>query len=512
MAVPSGRLASATAALLLLSALASASLIGSRQTAPVGSSPSRPVATDEEVAARCGTACHALPPPDILPRSAWRDELVRMMLIQEGIPEPAGASRVIPLLPDWLPLLRYYEARAPERLSDPTAWPVVDMARLGLTPRSLAPPTRDLAVAVSNVRFLDIDADGRLDVVASDMRSGPVFAGLARHDFALAPIAQLRHPAHIEHVDLDEDGLKDLLVADLGSYLPADHSDGAVYWLRRRKDTFDRVLLASGLARVADARAADFDGDGDLDIILGVFGWRRTGNITLLENRTTDWASPSFVAKVIDTRTGTIHVPVTDVNGDGRPDFVALLAQEHESVVAFINTGAGLEFRPQTLYAAPHPNWGSSGIELVDLDRDGDEDVLLTHGDTFDDFIIKPYHGIQWLENTGGQRYKAHSLAQLPGAQRAQAADLDRDGDLDIVASAMIAGGEITPQLASLVWLEQVKPRVFERRTLELGSPYHATLDVADYNGDGRPDIAVGWFAVTSPRPASIDLWTSGRK
>ena len=64
-------------------------------------------------------------------------------------------------------------------------------------------------------------------------------------------------------------------------------------------------------------------------------------------------------------------------------------------------------------------------------------DVLLTHGDTFDDFVLKPYHGVIWLENTGTFPFVEHRLATLPGAQRAQAADLDGDGDLDIVASAL---------------------------------------------------------------------------
>ena len=74
------------------------------------SASSQPVATDDEVKARC-TACHKLPPPDILPRSAWRDEMVRMMLIQEGVPEPAGATSFLPLSPDWLRLWRYYDAQ-----------------------------------------------------------------------------------------------------------------------------------------------------------------------------------------------------------------------------------------------------------------------------------------------------------------------------------------------------------------------------------------------------------------
>jgi hypothetical protein len=494
-------------ALLLLSLVTRSAPMRASIQAPA-LPPAKDVATADEVQARCGTACHPLPPPDILPRVAWREELVRMMLIQDGLPEPAGASSFIPLPPEWLRLLRYFEARAPARLPDPDPWPDVDPGGLKLARRALPALDPEVATAIANARFMDLDEDGKLDIVASDMRSGSILAALAKDSLALKPIARLRHPAHIEQVDLDQDGLKDLLVADLGSFRPADHRDGSVVWLRRQKDgSFTPAVLAEGLARLADARPADFDDDGDLDIVLAVFGWRKTGNITILENRTKSWSSPSFVATVVDRRVGAIHVPTTDIDKDGKRDFVGLLAQEHESVVAFVNAGRGLTFTPQTVYAAPHPNWGSSGIELVDLDVDGDQDVLLTHGDTFDDFVVKPYHGIQWLENKGTFPFTEHRLASMPGAQRAQAADLDGDGDLDIVATAMIAGGELNPRLASLVWLEQVKPGTFERRTIEKGSPYHATLDLADFNGDGRTDILVGWFAFAKPLETWLDLW-----
>jgi hypothetical protein len=429
------------------------------------------------------------------------------MLIREGEPEPMTGLGLVPLAGDLLPTLRYYETSAPDRLPDPEPWPKPE-AGLRFKRRPIAALNPSAATAIANVRFLDLDRDGRLDVIASDMRSGSILAGLAADGFALKPIARLRHPARIEPVDLDGDGLEDLLVADLGSYQPADHRDGAVHWLRRGKDgRFTPIVIAKDLPRVADARAADFDGDGDLDVILAVFGWRKTGSVTLLENRTVSGGRPVFTPRVIDPRTGSIHVPVTDVNGDSRPDIVVLFAQEHESVVAFVNTGKDLTFTPQTVYAAPHPNWGSSGIELADLDRDGDLDVILTHGDTFDDFVIKPYHGVQWLENRGAYPYTEHTLAAMPGAQRAQAADLDGDGDLDVVVCAMILGGELNKSLASLGWLEQVKPGVFERRTIEMGSPFHATLDVADYDGNGRPDILVGWFAFNQPLPHWLDVW-----
>ena len=477
---------------------------------PAGGS-SQPAATDDEVKARC-TICHKLPPPDILPRSAWRDEMVRMMLIQEGVPEPAGATSFLPLSPDWLRLWRYYDAKAPEKLPDPEPWPAVSREPVPFEKREVSGAAATGAIAISNVRLVDVDGDKRLDLIASEMRTGPVLLGLAKDGHALRPIARLNHPAHIEPVDLDKDGRGDFLVADLGSFQPADHSDGAVYWLRGRADgSYITVVLATKLPRTSDARAADFDGDGDLDVIVGSFGWRTTGNITLLENRTTNWRAPTFIPKLIDPRSGAIHVPTIDIDKDGKPDFIALLAQQHESVIAFVGGGKDLAFTQKVIYEAPHPNWGSSGIDLVDLDKDGDMDVLLTHGDTFDDFVIKPYHGVIWLENTGTFPFVEHRLATLPGAQRAQAADLDGDGDLDVVVSAFVSG-EASARLASLVWLEQTAPGRFERHTLESGTPSHATLDLGDVDGDGKPDIVTGWFSLGKGVGAWADIWRNERK
>jgi hypothetical protein len=202
-------------------------------------------------------------------------------------------------------------------------------------------------------------------------------------------------------------------------------------------------------------------------------------------------------------------VPVADLNGDRLPDFVALVSQQHETVVAFLSDGAG-GFHRETIDTAPHPAWGSSGLELVDLDRDGDLDALVTNGDMLDDFVVKPYHGIRWLENRGGFPWVPHPLAGLPGVNRARAADLDGDGDLDVVACAFVPPpreGDAPATLddpASLVWLEQTAPGRFERHTLERGGR-HVSLDVGDYDGDGDLDLVVGSFR--GPGPELLEVW-----
>src|SRR5207247_2578308 len=132
---------------------------------------------------------------------------------------------------------------------------------------------------------------------------------------------------HAEVVDLDGDGIKDLLVANLGSFLPTNHRKGSVVLLRGRADgTFQPFTLLQGVGRVADVQAADFRGVGKLDLVVAAFGWQQTGEILYLENRTTDWTRPNFVSRELDPRHGCIHVPVADLNGDGRPDFVALIS------------------------------------------------------------------------------------------------------------------------------------------------------------------------------------------
>jgi hypothetical protein len=473
----------------------------------------------EESQARitCG-GCHAFPLPDILPRSAWRDEFVRMHFLREQrLPpiSPPGTKIHVPLPPDMEAVLPYFLSRAPERLPRPEAWPNPAASPIAFARHTMAMPKMPDTPAVAHLRLVDIDGDKRLDLIGADMRQGVVFTGQPdKAGNLLSAVGSSPHPSHVASADVDKDGIGDLLVADLGTFFPEDHDKGSVIWLRGLTGGKFSPFWLDGWPRVTDVDAADFNGDGKNDLMVAAFGWRRTGRVAILENRTANTAQPDFRTHVIDPRTGSINVIPVDLNGDGRMDFVALLAQEHETVIAYLNQG-NFKFEPKVIYTAPHPNWGSSGIRLVDLDADRNLDVLLVHGDTFDDGIVKPYHGIQWLQNKGSYPFVAHTLAQMPGVMTVAAADLDGDGDLDVVAGALLAGGADVDEkvLPALVWLEQTKPGVFVRHTIEMGFPRHATLDVGDVNGDGAVDIVVGNFSTGKPIPAWVDVWINrGRK
>jgi hypothetical protein len=462
-------------------------------------------AIDQLIGQQC-TKCHVRPPPEFVPRGLWRfrvQEMAERSMTGTGI--PAGEESLLWQL-DLDKIIKWLEARAPEVLPLPPPWPE-DKGGLAFAKRAYNPAGTAPKPVVSNVRFFDLDGDGRKEIVACDMGRGSVFvADPARAPGVLKQVAVLNNPAHAEMVDLDKDGKQDLLVADLGEFLPSDHEKGTIVWLRRTGPLeFEKRVLLDRLPRNADAQAADFDGDGDLDLVVAAYGFRKAGSVLYYENETTDWSQPKFVDYTVDARPGAIHVPPVDLDKDGRMDFVVLLSQQFEHVVAFFNRGRGRGFRQETIFRAVTPVWGSSGIEPVDFDGDGDTDVLMTNGDSLDDFTIRPFHGVRLLENRGEFPFTQHDLAAMPGVHRAQAADMDGDGDEDVVACAFLPGTQ-HPQfqnigrqgdvagLTAIGWIEQVRPQEFRLHSLERGMPSHVTLDLGDFDGDGDVDLVTGNF------------------
>ncbi len=452
--------------------------------------------TESQIKAFCGD-CHPVPRPESYHRDVWHYEVE----MGYGFYGQSGRTDLKP--PPMHRTVKYFRSRAPEQLSYHEPKEADAKFRASFTVERIdQDPSAKVRPGIAGLRWTRLRADRGPLLLASDMGSGEVKTldlGDARR--TVRRLAQLNNPCHVEPCDLDGDKSVDLLVADLGSYAAMDHDRGRVVWLRQNERTgqFEEVVLASGLGRVADVRPIESDSHGNLDLVVAEFGWRRTGKILLLRNVASDRQRPRFETEVLDPRTGTIHVPVCDLNGDGRPDFVALISNESESVEAYLNQRNG-KFHRQTLWRAPDLTFGSSGIELVDLDGDGDLDILYANGDAFDNMYLPPWHGIQWLENLGGVQFKYHRLTDMPGAGLALAGDLDGDGDLDILAVSFLPT-DLKPEtaaaktFASIVLLEQMSPGRFVHHTLETGFACHAAAVLGDFNGDGRLDFAVGTHA-----------------
>lgn len=464
-------------------------------------------ASREQIATTCAT-CHVLPPPDVLPRSAWRAWVKEMYDINR-----ASSLRV--QMPPLESVVAFFEGTAPEKLPPADLAPEPDRPWLRWEPRGAGLPDwpldRPPVPGVANVAVGSLLQRGKPDILVCDAHLGQVLAySPSAAGASWRVLGRLEAPCHAAVVDLDEDGRRDLLVADLGSFFPSNDKVGSVVWLRGAADgTFRAVALLEGVGRVADVAAADLDGDGKLDLAVAVFGWRIPGEVLLLLNRTTDWDRPEFERRVLENRTGATHVCPADLDRDGRTDLVVLLSQQHETVLAFLAKGDGT-FDRQVVWAAPHPAFGSSGIQLVDLDGDGDLDVLLSSGDVLDPpYLLKPYHGVIWLENTGRFPFETRVLSPMYGAMRAVAADFDGDGDQDVAATSYLPPDNYPRRreqgLDAIVLLEQTARGQFVRRSLAKGTCDHFTCDAGDLDGDGRVDLVTGNFAFSRETP--IDDW-----
>ncbi len=481
-----------------------------------GTGAQSPSASDARIEEAC-SQCHRLPPADVLPRAEWREK-VNAMFHLANLELLGKYGRPIWDL-DPPVVAAHFAAGAPDQLEAPVWGPAPVSPRVRFERRQLSGGSM-LAERPggANVQLHDLFEDvAGPELIVCDMLSGWVSWTSPRDPQGkLEPIAQLKNPCHSELVDLDHDGQKDLLIAELGDPLPSDAEFGSVALLRRTGPRqFEVRRLTPNIGRVADARAADFDGDGDLDVVVAEFGWRKLGSILYLENVSSRPSELKFEIRVMDPRHGTIHVPIVDLNRDGKPDFIALISQEFETVVAYLNLGNG-DFEPREIYSAPHPHWGSSGIEPLDFDGDGDMDVLMTNGDTLDDMKIRHYHGISWLENRGTFPFTRHEIDRYYGVHRAEAGDLDGDGDLDLVACAFLPDLPDAERrrlgLVGLVWYEQTAKGKFTKHAVveDLRCDY-PTLDLGDFDGDRRLDIMIANLMGT-PRedgsePALVEIF-----
>jgi hypothetical protein len=360
---------------------------------------------------------------------------------------------------------------------------------------------------MANVQVVDLDHDGLADVLACDALKNALvwIRQVSKDTYTEISLAEIPAPAHAEAIDIDRDGDLDIVVAALGVLMPSNNRVGSIMILENDgHQRFKKHVIADHIARVADARAADLDGDGDLDLAVAGFGYD-DGETSWFENKG-NW---TFEQHVLQRLSGPINAIVADVNSDGAPDIVALVSQEWEEIWAFVNDGRG-HFTARMIWGSTNADFGSSWISLVDMDRDGDVDILYSNGDAFDYAPpnSRPWQGVQWLENQGGMSFAFHRIADLQGASSPQAVDLDGDGDIDVVV--VTANNDWNdPMAPSLVWLENNGRLQFTPHAVASSPTHLITLAVGDLDGDGRPDLVAGGMHISRPydRMGRVTAW-----
>ena len=469
-----------------------------------------PIELSPKIKAFCAD-CHVMPRPSSFDKESWVRE------VQLGFNFYVESGRQDLEIPSFDEVLEYFQSNAPEKhiVGQNDLQSAEYLVSNGDTTMFSADKSWHFDIpitsTVANVNFLKLSKDAKPSLVYCDMRDGSLGIVNSQDGFATT-IGNLENPAHAETCDLNRDGKIDLVVSDLGSFLPEDHNRGRVIWLEAIKEAqeYKTHVLLDGIGRVCDVRTGDFDQDGDQDLIVAEFGWRKTGSILYLENKTGLDNQPVFESRQIDSRHGCINVIPIDLNGDQHLDFIALMSQEYESVEVFLNDGKST-FENKILFAAPDPAYGSSGIELVDLDRDGDVDILYSNGDSFDSFEIKSFHSAQWLENKGDLKFEHHHIGKMPGIHKIIAADLDLDQDLDLIAVALLPTklpkSFDSSKFDSITAFINDGRQQFSRFAIEKGAAIHTSCFAADFDNDQDIDIAVGTISIKDTKFPKVNIW-----
>lgn len=384
-----------------------------------------------------------------------------------------------------------------------------------LQPQPIGAPI-DQPPWIAHVLAADLDRDGRMDLLACDAKANTVFwlRQTAPGMFEEKVLAtDLRAPVHVDAADMDGDGDLDVLVGSMSVVFPNNDRIGAVFVLENDgHQNFTPHLVLENTSRVTDVRAADLNGDGKVDIALAQFGYDQ-GEVAWLE-RTGPW---EFRRHVLLELSGAINVCVADFNGDHQPDLVALISQQWEEVHVFLNQGGG-RFAVSRIWGSTNEDYGSSGLTVADLNRDGRTDIVFTNGDGFGPAATpgpRPWHGVQWLENTPEGNFRYHRIAALPGAYSPLVVDLDQDGTEDVVVTAAYADwNNQNRNVISLQWYRNDGRMNFDPVTLARVPKDLITVTAGDFDGTGRPSLATGGFYIYPPYDAMsrITLWRRAPK
>ena len=95
------------------------------------------------------------------------------------------------------------------------------------------------------------------------------------------------------------------------------------------KDNFKKHVIVDKIARVSDVRAGDLDGDGDMDLAVGQFGYD-DGETRWIENLGY-W---KFKSHNLQHLSGPVNVEILDIDKDGDLDIISLVSQEWEEIYA----------------------------------------------------------------------------------------------------------------------------------------------------------------------------------
>jgi len=335
-------------------------------------------------------------------------------------------------------------------------------------------------VGSHNAKVADVDGDGDPDIVGKnyDQDKRPrlwinCISSKTRLDSWQRQVVTRdgapKNGYHIFAVDFNGDGRKDIATGDAW-YENPDNPDGN--WTRHGLDAELGRIIA----------VFDFDADGDKDILGGGFGWARNDGSGSFEVLTNIAAEGGFVqgAAVGFFKAGHrgLSVIYTYKNGD------------HVRRLDVPDDPVSTRWTNRIVY-----DWAgkSKDIDVGDIDRDGDSDIM---------FVGRDADTLQWLSNNGDGTFTAHTFANAPSpiVHRCKLADIDGDGKLDVLTGS---------KGKKLIWFKQGSSPTgtwTENTIAGPGDLNHdpLSIDAADMDCDGDMDVVVGEHSPPEPNDCCL--------
>lgn len=471
----------------------------------VGAGASLSGASGQQLATQYCQGCHLLPAPALLDRVTWERWVLPRMArrlgvrgvgdsrSREAIESGVGGQlvREAGIYPDsallsraeWDRLEAYYLREAPAVLPAPATPSVTD----GLPGFRVRMPTFHLPSPM--ITLVHVDAPHRR-IYVGDAMPGHSTLNVLDGDGRALRSSPIPSPVSDLHLSGDTLGL-----VFMGQLNPSDAPRGSFAlisaWPAGTNPTIAWEI--DTLKRPVYASFGDLNGDGIEDVVVSEFG-NRLGRLAWYERLAGGGSRRHVLAGV----PGALNTVVRDFDGDGRPDVLALNAQADEGISLYHGQPGGTFTREQLLRFPP--SYGSSSMQVVDLNGDGFPDLVYTNGDNGDyPSPPKPYHGIHIFLNDGHWHFTEKYFFPMPGAYKAIARDFDGDGKMDIAAIAFYPDYTAAQPL-SFVYLQglggmQFKPHTFA----DANRGRWLTMDVGDVNGDGRDDLVLGSFTAMGP-------------
>lgn len=270
--------------------------------------------------------------------------------------------------------------------------------------------------------FLDIEGDGDLDLFAGSY----IDFSISKHQ----PRSINGHPAYAGP----------MVYGPVPSKLFRNNGNGAFTDISNESGIASRAGTAMGVV------CADYDDDGDTDIIVGNdamanFVWKNDGKGKFDEVGLTS----GLAYDLNGIGQGTMGVECGDYNNDGRLDFY-MTSYQKQWAILYKNLGRGFfdDVTSQTGAGTSTYNEVEWGAGLADLDLDGDRDLFIACGHLQDNIHL-------WddsarfeapnivLENDGRGKFRdvtsqaGEAMKVRLSSRGAAFDDLDNDGDIDAV-------------------------------------------------------------------------------